>query len=91
MNKIKCIKYNNTLDDEAYKYATYNAFIELSLDEEELIITNKVKYKDKEYVLENDPCEIQKKIKEKQEEEKKFLEKLKKGKSTFSKFKKFIS
>jgi hypothetical protein len=63
MNKVKCIKYNNTLDDAAYQYPTFNAFIELSLDGEELIITNKVKYKDKEYVLENDPCEIQKIIK----------------------------
>ena len=58
MNKIKVIKYNNTLDDEAFKYPTYNAFMELSLDGEQLFITNKVKYKDKEYVLENDPSEI---------------------------------
>ena len=65
--------------------------MELSLDGEQFFNTNKVKYKDKEYVLENDPSEIQKKIKEKQEQEKKFLEKLKHNKSTFSKFTKFIS
>jgi hypothetical protein len=56
-NKIKCQKYNNTLDNEVQKNQVFQAFITVSPDEERLIITNKVKCDD-EYVLENDPEEL---------------------------------
>ena len=67
-NKITAVKYNNTLDDEGQRASSYASFINVSGDGERLIITNKVKIND-EYVLENDPEEIQR-----QKDEKKQIE-----------------
>ena len=60
MNKVKVIKYNYSLDEEVQNYNYYEAFVQLSMDEQHLIITNKVKCVKDEYVLENDPEEIKK-------------------------------
>lgn len=60
---MKVFKYNTSLDKNVQEHNCYDAFIQLSEDGEQLLITNKKPVK-AEYILEADPEEAQKKIEE---------------------------
>ena len=59
-NKIKMTKYNHALDEIVQKFTSCEAFMQLSNNEEELIITKKVRVNKDEYCLNGDPDKIAK-------------------------------
>ena len=56
-NKVKCIKFNYSLDEVVQKHVCFDAFIKLSQDKKQLIIANKKPVED-DYILEADPNEV---------------------------------
>ena len=53
--KVSVIKYNYAVDDSVQNSSCFEAFLQLSEDEEFLMITNKKPDEDPEYILEADP------------------------------------
>ena len=59
---IKCIKYNNSLDETVQQNYFFDAFITVSSDGSKLIISNKKPTAEaKEYILDADPITIKSK------------------------------
>ena len=54
-NKVIIKKYNYAIDDMVQNFSCFDAFLQLSEDEQHLIITNKKPVDNQEYILESDP------------------------------------
>ena len=61
--KVKVVKYNHSLEKPVSNESCIDAFLQLSNDEFNIIITKKVLVAKDEYILEGDPNEINRKIK----------------------------
>ena len=55
------VKYNFTLDESIQNFTTYDGYIQLSSDGQELLITNKKVIEDQEYILEADDYIVEQK------------------------------
>lgn len=58
-NKIRCFKYNYSLDKQVQNFECYNAFIILSSDYQHLTFINRKPNEKTKYILEGDPELVQ--------------------------------
>ena len=54
-NKVSIKKYNYSIDDTVQNFSCFDSFLQLSEDEQYLIITNKKPVNNPEYIYEADP------------------------------------
>ena len=57
--KVKAVKYNNSLDKIVQNFCSYDCYIQISPDKQELIIMNKKPKEFQKYILEVDPDLVQ--------------------------------
>ena len=65
-NLVNCVKYNYSLEESVQNFSTFSAFIQLIGQYFKLIIKKPIE--DPQYVLQSDPKEVEKIIKERKED-----------------------